>query len=305
MIHGPNGIISHSGFKPVAGIAAINPVMAVGIAMQAMAAVSGQYYLQMINNRLTSIEGKLDQVVALINDQNKGKVLHAHKRLVQICGHEILGNNDVLEIRNLANEVGSVYETYRLRYEEQKAALLKYQYHGKGAQRQLSLYQAQVMEFYQTTQICAAAYQVYLQAKLAEATVTWKTDPFSPKLEDIKKDAREIYKDTFDRLLVTDPETALSWVLDKAEDCLKQTNLSEEVAGAFTSRSQKTENRKKQLEPIISNTRTLCDYTEAVLDLDSSRMVIEGISAPMKTLILPAKDDQPERIFIETRTSSI
>ena len=299
MIHGPNGVMSHSGFRAIPGLSAINPVMAVGIAMQAMAAVSGQYYLKLITSRLDSIEGQLNEIASLLTAQNLGVIRHSHKRLVSICNHGVLDDKDIQEIRSISNDVGKVYETYRELYEKQKRELSEYNPVGKGAQRLYDSYKKKVSEFYQTTQICTLAYQVYLQAKLAEITVTYRLNPKSAVLNDLRNDAVAIYNDPFDRSLVTNPKTAFNWVMSKAEECLTRTNFGEELTGILDSKSKKEENRRKQLEPLRESTRAVSIYADRMMDHRSSKQVLEGLDAPRKVLILPAKAEQRERIFIE------
>lgn len=299
MIHGANGVVRHSGFKAISGLSAVNPVMAVGIAMQAMAAVSGQYYLKLITSRLDSIEGQLNQIASLLTAQNLGVIRHSHKRLISICNHGALDDKDIQEIRSISNDVGQVYETYRELYEKQKRELSEYNPVGKGAQRLYDAYKKKVTEFYQTTQICALAYQVYLQAKLAEITVTYRLNPESAVLNDLRNDAVAIYNDPFDRKLVTNPQTAFNWVLSKAEECLTRTNFGEELTGILDSKSKKEENRRKQLAPLRESTRAVSVYADRMMDHRSSKQVLEGLDAPRKMLILPAKAEQRERIFIE------
>ena len=298
-IHGANGVVRHSGFKAISGLSAVNPVMAVGIAMQAMAAVSGQYYLKLITSRLDSIEGQLNQIASLLTAQNLGVIRHSHKRLISICNHGALDDKDIQEIRSISNDVGQVYETYRELYEKQKRELSEYNPVGKGAQRLYDAYKKKVTEFYQTTQICALAYQVYLQAKLAEITVTYRLNPESAVLNDLRNDAVAIYNDPFDRKLVTNPQTAFNWVLSKAEECLTRTNFGEELTGILDSKSKKEENRRKQLAPLRESTRAVSVYADRMMDHRSSKQVLEGLDAPRKMLILPAKAEQRERIFIE------
>ncbi len=299
MIHGPKGVVSHNGFRAVTGLSAINPVMAVGVAMQAMAAVSGQYYLKLITARLDSIEAQIDQIASLLTAQNVGVIRHSHIRLILICNHETVDEKDIQEIRSISNDVGQIYETYRELYDKQKQTLSGYNPEGKGAQRLFDSYKKKVAEFYQTTQICALAYQVFMQAKLAEITVTFRLNPADPILNDLRNDALAIYNDPFDRSLVTNPQTAFSWVVGKADECLRRTNIGEELTGILDSKTKKEENRRKQLAPLRESTRILSEYADSMMDHESSRLVLEGMEAQKKVLILPAKGEQRERIFIE------
>lgn len=302
MVHGPNGVISHGGFKEIPGLSGINPVMALNIGMQTMAAISGQYYLKKINLQLGAIGKQLVELKSYFHGENRGRIVSTRNRLEVLSGHEVVGNNDIIEIRDLANDVNAIYETYRMSYIEKKDAVLHYQPSEKGVQKALGQYQEVVNDFKTTAYICSAAYQVSLQAKLMEIIVEMRINPLSEQLRDLERDALALYNNPFDPELVTEPPAVFNPIIENAKKCLKQTTILEGFNSLFLSRKKKKEQEHTYLQPFREDVEQLTSFADSIMDMGTAKAVVEGIDIKkqQKVLVLPGNNDQPGRLFIAT-----
>ena len=89
----------------------------IGMGMQAVAAVSGQYYMHQLSAQLSGIAGKLDKLIEFHHDEKWGDLQYveeALERLVQSSASEI---DDISEVRRLREIAGRVFNEYKNRFD--------------------------------------------------------------------------------------------------------------------------------------------------------------------------------------------
>lgn len=113
-------IVSHEGFSEITSnalkVTKITSLLTIGF--QAMAFVSGQYYMHQINKKLESIDSKLDSVLFNHLAEKKGQLEYCYNRLKQISLHEIPDSNDLSDLREITKTSGMIYHEYKLHIED-------------------------------------------------------------------------------------------------------------------------------------------------------------------------------------------
>lgn len=120
-------ITGHAGFEEVTSVSNFNPKMYMLMGFQVMSEVTNQYYLHEINEKLQDISEKVDDLLSIHNEEKIGILLQASKRLKSISAREHMDITDLNEIRQLKNDVGSIFEEYRLRVSRKSDELKNYE----------------------------------------------------------------------------------------------------------------------------------------------------------------------------------
>lgn len=113
MVHKSSGSISkHAGFTEVGLSTGLNPAMVLSIGMQAMSMISGTYYLSQINNQITKIDNKLEELIKIHHDTSIGKLRAVKRGLSEISKRNFVDLVDINTIRNYKQTAEEVYEEY-------------------------------------------------------------------------------------------------------------------------------------------------------------------------------------------------
>ena len=182
MVHGKSGIASHYGFEQVKGISAINPAMVVSMGMQAMAFVSGQYYLKRINERMDRLESKVEQLMLYQKAEKIGNLKNAWEMLRKIASREVVDDHDLDQIIRIIDEAGKVYEQYKILVDQKMKELKRFTGKGGIAEERLEEYQQAILELQELLEICFIADQLKLKAEVAEIAIRRRINPQDPKV---------------------------------------------------------------------------------------------------------------------------
>ena len=100
---GSKGIQGNAGFKEVSldSLSKVNPSMAVATGMQAMAMVSGQYYMDQISNELRNVNSSLDEIKDNHKDEKIGRLIESRERLLELIQHDFFDEVDFNELRSI------------------------------------------------------------------------------------------------------------------------------------------------------------------------------------------------------------
>ena len=79
-----NKLVRHAGFDEIDGLGKQGLMFSVSVGMQAMAAVSGQYYLHEIYSQLEDLSSKLDKLIEFHHDEKTAKLKNTKIRLEEI-----------------------------------------------------------------------------------------------------------------------------------------------------------------------------------------------------------------------------
>ena len=107
-----NNLVKHAGFTEVGLSSTLNPAMVISAGMQAMAMVSGTYYLKQINSQIKEIDANLEELLSIHHDEKLGKLIAARKGLSEIAAREFVDMADVNAIRNFKQSADEVFEEY-------------------------------------------------------------------------------------------------------------------------------------------------------------------------------------------------
>ena len=287
MIHGPGGVTTHAGFKQIPGLSGFNPVAIVTIAFQAMAMISGNHYMVLINKRLSSIEDSIQEIMTYNTDHDLGILSYAQRRLIEITSHSTVTDSDMDDIRDIKRDVGKLYDQYRIMYSQQKENVRKYKAAKESADKRMSGYYAKVRSFLTTSKVCATAYQIYLQAALTEICVSMKRDVQRAELENMINDAANICNMRFE-----DVDARYDWIQNKAQKILDEKNFMENLMGI-------DEEKKRQLlAPVRQSTIELREFMNEVANTEVSEKTIRSMQEKKRMLLIPGENGAQPRIFI-------
>lgn len=111
-----DGKISRQASFTEAGIGNAAPLMI----YQCLAAVTSQYYQQIITERLDTINSKLDGLLSIDNADKKAKLSVAYSHFVELSKKSKYDNSDKMEVVLFSKEVEELRESYRNRLSEIK-----------------------------------------------------------------------------------------------------------------------------------------------------------------------------------------
>ncbi|PWW32341.1 hypothetical protein DFO73_101605 [Cytobacillus oceanisediminis] len=114
-------LVEHAGFAEVGLRASMNPAIYLSAGMQVMSAVSGTYYLKEINDQITDMDAKLEELLNIHHDTNIGRLIAARKGLSEIANREFVDTTDLSTIRNYKKTADEIHEEYIYRLKRQES----------------------------------------------------------------------------------------------------------------------------------------------------------------------------------------
>lgn len=109
-------IAAQAGFAEVV-VSAANPVAVVAGAMQAMALISGQYYMNEISKHLENVDRKLDKLIGYHHDEKIGVLRSVNRELLELAAKTNVDAADIISCQRLEEKCGEVYFEYLTRLE--------------------------------------------------------------------------------------------------------------------------------------------------------------------------------------------
>lgn len=103
-------LVEHAGFAEV-GLRSsmMNPAIYLSAGMQAMSAVSGTYYLKEINDQITELDAKLEELHRFHHDTSIGRLIAARKGLSEITNREFVDTTDLSAIRSYKKTADEIH----------------------------------------------------------------------------------------------------------------------------------------------------------------------------------------------------
>lgn len=287
MIHGKAGVATHAGFQKVPGLSGFNSVAIATIAFQAMAIISGNHYMHLINQKLGTIEKNIQEIMAYNTDKDIGTLSYAQRRLMEITAHQTVTDGDMEDIRAIKRDVGKLYDQYRIMYSQQLESLKEYHAAKEPAEKRMNKYQTEVNKFSTTAKICAWAYQICLQAAIAEICVSMKRDVQKAEIQNMISDAVSICRSRFE-----EPDVSYNWIERKAYRILEEKTIKENIINI------KEEKKLKLLAPARDTSIDLKKTIRQVVETESSERIINSLQGDRQMLLIPGEDGSQPRIFI-------
>ena len=106
--------VKHSGFTEIA-LSAANPAAIVGAGMQAMAAISGQYYMHQISTQLRGIDKKLDKLVGFHHDEKIGQLISIDRSIGELTTKINVDAADIIAIQSSKQKADEIFFEYHTR----------------------------------------------------------------------------------------------------------------------------------------------------------------------------------------------
>lgn len=201
-----NKLVRNAGFKEVELVNKLNPAVVVSIGMQAMAIISGQYYMTKINKQLDSITGSLEKLVSLHHNEKIAILQNAQRRLIEITGRSVVDTSDIAEIRDLRNKVGEVYDAYRIDLISDHNRAIDYNSKSLRAETRVNEYSQIINQMNFNMNVCAEADRLRIQSYMAEIAVRMKLSPSDPMLPELYESLQRNYDDSLIKQLKDNPE---------------------------------------------------------------------------------------------------
>lgn len=192
-----NKLAGHAGFQNVEKIGKVNPLMAVNVGMQALAAISGQYYLHQIFDQLDGINSNLEKLIEFHHDEKIGILLNTKNRLSEIIQRKNVDGSDINEIRDLRNKIGEVFQEYKTRLDRERKNVAEFKSREWFVEKRVDYYGKEIDEMSFTLQICFEADRLSMQAELAEIAVRMKMNYADLMLEELFYQLKDNYDNSF------------------------------------------------------------------------------------------------------------
>lgn len=185
--------------------------------MQAMAAISGQYFMTQINGQLAEMSKNLDELIDMHHDEKIGILQNAQKRLAEITRRTIADESDIDEIRDIRNRIGEVYQEYETRLNREYEGTVEFSSDKWFVEKRVDSYSQLVDKLNFTMRICAEADKLRLQSEVAEIAVRMKVNARDPMLPELYEQLKDNFDDSLVKQLRDHPEAVFGPIIDNGE----------------------------------------------------------------------------------------
>lgn len=276
---------THSGFAEVA-LSTANPAAVVGGAMQAMAMISGQYYMNEISEQLKSVDQKLDKLIGYHHDEKVGILKSANRELSDLASKSNTDAADIIACQRLGEKCGEVYYEYHTRLEGVSVDAKERWINKAKELRDLgSSIDDNELNF--TIQMCYQASVLYEKCKLAEIAIRMKIGTgqerfIAEKVEVLRKNSI----DAFHRNAQQYIDEHYAPVLEKAEKIAEAKKIPL-LSGNTTEEAENIQRKKEVLLETVSDDST-----------DLAQGLLSSLSEPKETIIMLGESPDSQRVFV-------
>lgn len=277
-----NELAGHQGFVPVADLVKANPIMVLNAGMQAMAMVSGQYYLHQINSQLESISEKLDELINYHHDEKIGLLLTVKDRLLKIVSKQYVDEHDIEEVRRLLKDTSNVYEEYHFRLDRKIKDLSDFESKAWWGKNRITALEEKIKEINFTVKVVYEAEQLCLQAECTEIAIRMKLGNKMEKIQELMKQMEEHYDNSFYAKVDTFNDKYKRIVIERYKKLGEKYLL-------------KHPERLKQLTNLISLSEIKISDTNIG---DLTQKLLEEQNKEQEFIYIPGDDLESQRIFV-------
>ncbi|WP_010304695.1 hypothetical protein [Kurthia senegalensis] len=313
-----NGKIKEqAGFSQIDLTLSVNPAMVLSAGMQAMAAISGTYYLKKIDSQIEMINNRLEELISLHHDKNIGILMATKKGLSEISSREYIDVVDLNAIRNYKKSVDEVHEEYIYRLQRMKKDF--------NLTKKVKIEEEKIDDIDFTITIAFEANKLSLLAELIEISIRLKMTDQMNIISSLTKQLKMNYENSFyynienriqDVFLDKINENAESLLTKnekhkKAVKNLKETNFFNNPKYLIAEVGVKTAVVLKQKSDVVkiqkeidSKDKKIKAILENVMEnqknLEIETMIKELTELPHKEheLLLVPSDSNQQRLFI-------
>lgn len=282
-----NKLVSHAGFQEVGELSKINPAVALGVGMQAMAAISGQYFMTQINSQLEGINKSLESLVDMHHDEKIGTLQNAQKRLGEITKRTVADKADIEEIRNIRNRIGEVYHEYETRLNREYDGAIDFKSDKWFVEKRVGSYSELVDELNFTMRVCAEADKLRLQSEVAEIAIRMKVDAKDPMLPELYSQLKENFDDSLVKKLRDNPEAMIQPIIENGEKI-----VADGKDFGFIDRD-----KDKLIQLISEKSKETVELYTASEEKELAEMMIEEKDQSSEILMM-IEDSGKQRVFV-------
>lgn len=283
-----NKLAGHAGFQSVEKIGKVNPLMAVNVGMQAVAAISGQYYLHQIFAQLDGINSNLEKLIEFHHDEKIGVLLNTKNRLSEIIQRKNVDGSDINEIRDLRNKVGEVFQEYKTRLDRERKNVAEFKSRAWFVEKRVDYYGKEIDEMSFTLKVCFEADRLSMQAELAEIAVRMKMNYADLMLEELFYQLKDNYDNSF----------SIS-IHDNIKEIFEPINLNaKEIVGDGKDFIFIDKNPEKLLKYISHKSNQLEEQFNSKVDSKIINQVLFERNQQQEVIIAPDEELKGQRIFI-------
>ena len=288
---GSKGIQANAGFKEVSidSLTRINPSLAVAAGMQAMAMISGQYYMDQISEQLKVVNATLEELKDYHNDEKIGTLINARKRLFELSNHVNSDETDINEIKLIYGKIGDIYEEYRLRFDKHLSKLMELEPSEWKSTSRIEKYNQPLEKLKLPLQIATEADKLCLQARLAEISARKKNNAYDKMLPELILDFKNAINNSFNVMLQEGQYSITSQMMGKAGEVV--------IGKKFIKPSEKKQ--AKLLESVFEDMKEVQGIMTHNFDGSFYQKAASDDQRGREILLLPADENNPQRIFIE------
>lgn len=280
-------IAAQAGFAEVA-LSTVNPVAVVAGAMQAMALISGQYYMNEISKQLENVNSKLEKLIGYHHDEKIGVLRSANRELSELVSKAHVDNTDIDACRGIAKSCSEVYFEYLTRLERANVDAAERWINKAKELRELgSSIDDSELNF--SIQMCCQASALQEKCKLAEIAIRMKSGAGQERfISEQAESLRNSSIDAFHRnvqLYIDEHYEPVLERLDKIADAKKIPLLSGNTA-------EETKNVQRRKAAIL---QTVVD------DGNGNRLtekMLRSLCEPQETLIMLGETPDAQRVFV-------
>lgn len=280
-------IAAQAGFSEVV-IGAANPVAVVAGAMQAMALISGQYYMSEISKKLENVERKLEKLIGYHHDEKIGVLRSANRERLALVSKTNVDDSDIISCQRLVKKCGEVYFEYLTRLEginiETKERWLNKpkELRALGASPELD-----ELDF--SIRMCYQASVLYEKYKLAEIAIRLKMGSaqerfITEQTQNLQKSSDEAFHRNVHRHI----DALYAPVIEKA-DKIAETKTIPFLFGDVSKEANHIQLRKAAVSEIATDDENVDNLTEQML---------RSLCEPRETLIMLGNTPDTQRVFI-------
>lgn len=284
-------VSNHSGFQEVI-FSAANPAAVVAASMQAMAMISGQYYMDRISGQLNEIERGIEKLIGFHHDQNIGKLRSIENQIKEVVCKKLVDHTDIIAIQSGIRDADSVLLEYSSRLERlvntgeiTDIEIRRLRSLVSAAKEIDSLKEkTEEHELTYSFQICLFASNLMLEGKKAEFATRMKMGEPDKAME------------VLDKFVVLRNQSFLMRSNDLLERIYEPIDSK---AGTLIKRQwMESKKAKDTLQVLKQEKASLRSHIGAFLDNDLTHELVNTFSQQREVLYLPGIEEEEQRMFI-------
>lgn len=291
MVMESKNIARHSGFKNLS-IPKIHPAAFISAGMQAMACISGQYYMSKISGDLLKINKGIERLIGFHHDTNIGILRSAENKIREIVAKIHVDETDIIALQAGIREADSVLMEYTTRLDRLKktneiseiqVTMLWSRLSAAKEIKKLSE-NAKEQELFFSFQICLFACKIFLEGKKAEFATRLKMGEIEKAVE------------AFDSFSSFHSQSFIR----NASDLLKSIYQPINDKAKFLMDRQwfESERTKKEFQLLDAKKNDMEGFIDLIAADESDEEMIRKFKEEMEIVYVPSEDGRKERMYI-------